>query len=119
MTVISIFFFLINLSGYALLISVIIFLAFDKIDQNLAIEKYEEYWNLIFMALGLILLGYAFIFGHHIFDLIYYPIAYEISPHTLKNSFYINNSGTIIETKKAKFKFSQSQKQVNSFIHDN
>ena len=119
MTVISIFFFLINLSGYALFISVIIFLAFDKIDQNLAIEKYEEYWNLIFMALGLILLGYAFIFGHHIFDLIYYPIAYEISPHTLKNSFYINNSGTIIETKKAKFKFSQSQKQVNSFIHDN
>ena len=119
LTVISIFFFLINVSGYALLISVIIFLAFDKIDQNLAIEKYEEYWNLIFMALGLILLGYAFIFGHHIFDLIYYPIAYEISPHTLKNSFYINNSGTIIETKKAKFKFSQSQKQVNSFIHDN
>ena len=119
LTVISIFFFLINLSGYALFISVIIFLAFDKIDQNLAIEKYEEYWNLIFMALGLILLGYAFIFGHHIFDLIYYPIAYEISPHTLKNSFYINNSGTIIETKKAKFKFSQSQKQVNSFIHDN
>ena len=66
-------------------------MAFDKIDQNLAIEKYEEYWNLIFMALGLILLGYAFIFGHRIFDLIYYPIAYEISPHTLKNSFYINN----------------------------
>ena len=115
-TIISIILFLINLSGYALLISTIIFLAFDKIDQNLSIEKFEEYWNLIFMSLALILFGYSFIFGNYIFNLIYYPIAYEISPHDLKNSFYKNNSGTIIETKKFKFRLSQSQKNVNTFF---
>ncbi len=96
------------------------FFVFDKIDQNFPIEKYEKYWNLIYLAGCLILLGYAFAFGHYFFNLIYYPIAYEISPHDLKNQFYINNSGTIIENKEnmnSKFKYSKSQKLVYSFLH--
>ena len=120
MTIIALISFLINLWGYALLISVLIFFVFDKIDQNFPIEKYEKYWNLIYLAGCLILLGYAFAFGHYFFNLIYYPIAYEISPHDLKNQFYINNSGTIIENKEnmnSKFKYSKSQKLVYSFLH--
>ena len=99
MSLISIFSFLGNLSGYGLLISVIIFLTFDKIDQNFSIEKYQKYWNMIYMSGCLILIGYAFIFGHYFFNLIYYPVAYEISPHDLKNKFYVNSSRVIIETK--------------------
>ena len=120
MTIIALISFLINLWGYALLISDLIFFVFDKIDQNFPIEKYEKYWNLIYMAGCLILLGYAFAFGHYFFNLIYYPIAYEISPHDLKNQFYINNSGTIIENKEnmnSKFKYSKSQKLVYSLLH--
>ena len=120
MTIIALISFLINLCGYALLISDLIFFVFDKIDQNFPIEKYEKYWNLIYFAGCLILLGYAFAFGHYFFNLIYYPIAYEISPHDLKNQFYINNSGTIIENKEnmnSKFKYSKSQKLVYSFLH--
>ena len=120
MTIIALISFLINLCGYALLISDLIFFVFDKIDQNFPIEKYEKYWNLIYLAGCLILLGYAFAFGHYFFNLIYYPIAYEISPHDLKNQFYINNSGTIIENKEnmnSKFKYSKSQKLVYSFLH--
>ena len=120
MTIIALISFLINLCGYALLISDLIFFVFDKIDQNFPIEKYEKYWNLIYMAACLILLGYAFAFGHYFFNLIYYPIAYEISPHDLKNQFYINNSGTIIENKEnmnSKFKYSKSQKLVYSLLH--
>ena len=57
-------------------------------------------------------------FWKHFFDLIFYPIAYEISPHELKNKFYVNCSGTVIEAKQnifTEFKFSKSQKQVNPF----
>jgi len=120
MTIIALISFLINLCGYALLISDLIFFVFDKIDQNFPIEKYEKYWNLIYLAGCLILLGYAFAFGHYFFNLIYYPIAYEISPHDLKNQFYINNSGTIIENKEnmnSKFKYSKSQKLVYPLLH--
>ena len=98
------------------------FFTFDKIDQNFPIEKYEKYWNLIYIGGCLILLGYSFAFGHHYFNLIYYPIAYEISPHDKKNRFYVNNSGTIIENKEnmnSKFKYSKRQKLVYSLLHKN
>ena len=110
--------FLINLTSYIILICDIIFLTFDKIDQNFTIDRYENYWNLLYIGGFLIFFGYTYIFGHHFFDLIFYPIAYEISPHELKNKFYVNCSGTLIETKQnifTEFKFSKSQKQVNPF----
>ena len=119
-TIISILSFLICLSGYSILTCDIIFLAFDKIDQNLTIKKYENYWNLFWISLCLIFSGYSFIFGHYFFNLIYYPVAYEISPHNLKNKFYIRCSGTIIETKEnmnMKYRYSLSQKQFDSLYH--
>ena len=119
-TIISVFSFLTCLSGYSLLICDIILLSFNKIDQNLSIKNYENYWNLFWMSLCLIFFGYAFIFGHYFFNLIYYPVAYEISPHDLKNKFYIRCSGTIIETKgnmNMKLKYSLSQKQFDTLYH--
>ena len=116
MTIISIFSFLINLCGYVLLLCAIFFLTFDKIDQNFTIEKYQQYWNYFYMAGCLILFGYAFIFGNYFYNLVYYPIAYEISPHVLKNRFYVNSSGTIIETKKRddfNLKFKRKGKENN------
>ena len=98
-TIISILSFLINFSGYALLTSDIAFLCFDTIDENLPIEQYDKYWNLLYLSLGMILLGYVFILGHIFFNLVFYPVGYEISPHDIKNSFYVKSSGTIIETK--------------------
>ena len=119
-TIISVFSFLICLSGYSVLICDIILLAFNKIDQNLSIKNYENYWNLFWMSVCLIFFGYAFIFGHYFFNLIYYPVAYEISPHDLKNKFYVRCSGTIIETKEnmnMKLRYSLSQKQFDTLYH--
>lgn len=115
MTIIAIIFFLINFSGYALLISDLVFISFDQIDQNLGIERYYKYWNLFYMGLALILFGYTFSFGHYFFNLIFYPVSYEISPHDKRNSFYIKSSGTIIETKENMFpkRPSQSHKHIN------
>ena len=93
-------------------------MTFDKIDQNFTIDRYVKYWDLLYISAFLMFFGYTYIFGHHFFDLIFYPIAYEISPHELKNKFYVNCSGTLIETKQnifTEFKFSKSQKQVNPF----
>ena len=114
MTIISLISFLISFSGYALLTSDIAFMCFDDINQNLPIEKYRKYWNLLYISLGMILFGYIFILGHTFFDLVFYPVAYEITPHDRKKKFYVKSSGTIIETKEnMNPKTSYSPKQIN------
>ena len=114
MTIISLISFLISFSGYALLTSDISFMCFDDINEDLPIEKYNKYWNLLYISLGMILFGYVFILGHTFFNLVFYPVAYEITPHDIKNKFYVKSSGTIIETKEnMNPKTSYSHKQIN------
>ena len=114
MTIISLISFLISFSGYALLTSDISFMCFDDINEDLPIEKYHKYWNLLYISLGMILFGYVFILGHTFFNLVFYPVAYEITPHDIKNKFYVKSSGTIIETKEnMNPKTSYSHKQIN------
>ena len=114
-SIFSLISFLISFSGYALLTSDIAFMCFDNIDQNLPIEKYNKYWNLLYISLGMILFGYVFILGHIFFSLVFYPVAYEITPHDIKNKFYVKSSGTIIETKENMNQktTSYSHKQIN------
>ena len=110
MTIISLISFLISFSGYALLTSDISFMCFDDINEDLPIEKY----NLLYISLGMILFGYVYILGHTFFNLVFYPVAYEITPHDIKNKFYVKSSGTIIETKEnMNPKTSYSHKQIN------
>ena len=120
MKVISIISFLINLIGYIFFNLIIFILTFKKIDQNFEIESYRHYWVLIYISVCLILFGYSFIFGHCIFYLIYYPIAYEISPHRLKDQFYTKGSGTIIENKEIlnynKYRSSKSTKELKTIF---
>ena len=71
-TLIAIFSFLINLCGFAFLISDLTLLTFKKIDNTLKMEKYMKYWNLLYISGCLILFGYSFTFGHYFFNLIYY-----------------------------------------------
>ena len=114
MTIISLISFLISFSGYALLTSDISFMCFDDINEDLPIEKFNKYWNLLYISLGMILFGYVFILGHTFFNLVFYPVAYEITPHDIKNKFYVKSSGTIIETKEnMNPKTSYSHKQIN------
>ncbi len=90
--------FLINLIGYIIFIVLLFFFTFNKIDQEMKIDQYYNYWNIIYVSVSLILIGYSFIFGHFCYNLIYYPIAYEITPHNLKNNFYTKCSGHLIES---------------------
>lgn len=107
--------FLINLTGYILSIYLFFIFAFDKIDDKLKIQRYHFYWMIIYLAISFILLGYSFLFGHFCFNLIYYPISYEISPHSFKNEFYTKCSGKLIESENNS-NFRYSKKSVDYYI---
>lgn len=107
--------FMINFIGYILIIILLLFFSFDKIDEKMKIEEYQYYWIFIYLSITLILIGYSFLFGHYCYNLIYYPISYEITPHALKNNFYTKCSGKIIESEvNTNFKF--SKKSFDGFI---
>jgi hypothetical protein len=95
--IISILSFLINLVGYIIIIILIFSFSFDEINERLKIDEYHHYWLLIYISLTLIFFGYSFVFGHYSYNLIYYPISYETTPHDLKNEFYAKCSGKLIE----------------------
>ena len=99
--------FLINIIGYILIIVLIFSFTFENFNENLKISTYLYYWLIIDLSLLFIFLGYSFIFGHYYYNLIYYPISYEITPHYLKNEFYTKCSGKIIETEESGYKFSR------------
>ena len=107
--------FIINFIGYILIIILLFFFSFDKIDETMKIEKYQYYWIFIYLSIALILIGYSFLFGHYCYNLIYYPVSYEITPHALKNDFYTKCSGKLIESEvNTNFKF--SRKSFDGFI---
>ena len=108
--------FIINLIGYILLIVLLFILAFDRIDENLKIERYQSYWIIIYLTITFILFGYSFIFGHYCFNLIYYPISYEITPHNLKNEFYTKCSGKLMVSA-YNLKYRSSRKSFDVFIN--
>ena len=117
--IISIIFtsFLINLIGYILIIILLFKFAFDKIDENLKVEEYQFYWLFIYLAISFVLFGYSFIFGHFCFNLIYYPISYETTPHPIKNEFYTKCSGKLIEySNKYSSRFRSSRKSFDVLI---
>ena len=97
--IISIIFvsFLINLIGYIFIIILLFMFVFGEINEGLEVEKYNLYWLFIYLSISFILIGYSFIFGHFCFNLIYYPISYETTPHALKNEFYTKCSRKLIE----------------------
>ena len=108
--------FIINFTGYILLIVLLFMLAFDKIDEKLKIERYQSYWIMIYLTLSFILFGYSFIFGHYCFNLVYYPISYEITPHILKNEFYTKQSGKLIVSAYNR-KYRNSRKSLDALIN--
>ena len=79
------------------------------------IEKYHYHWIFIYLSITLILIEYSFLFGHYCYNITYYPISYKITPHALKNDFYTQCSGKIIESEiNTNFKF--SRKSLDRFI---
>ena len=100
--------FAINIIGYILAIVLLFIVVYDKINENLKIQRYHLYWAFIYLILSFILFGYSFIFGHFCYNLIFYPISYEILPHPIKNEFYTKCSEKLIESMdNSKYKFSR------------
>ena len=87
--------FILNTFGYLLFLSLLYLMYFRKINSNMTINTYNYYWAMIYISFSLIIIGYSFPFGNYCFKLIYYPTAYEIYEHILKNEFYINCSGNM------------------------
>ena len=100
--------FILNTSGYALLLYILYNLFFIEITPLFSIKDFNLYWFLIYLALLLIFTGYAFPFGHYYFKLLYHSTAFECFNHYIKNDFYINSSGNL---KKASGKIYQKKKE--------
>ena len=100
--------FILNTSGYALLLYILYNLFFIEITPLFSIKDFNLYWLLIYLALLLIFTGYAFPFGHYYFKLLYHSTAFECFNHYIKNDFYINSSGNL---KKASGKIYQKKKE--------
>ena len=104
--------FILNTSGYALLLYILYNLFFIEITPLFSIKDFNLYWFLIYLALLLIFTGYAFPFGHYYFKLLYHSTAFECFNHYIKNDFYINSSGNL---KKASGKIYQKKKKDKSY----
>ena len=108
--------FIINIIGYIFAIILLFIFVFDNINENLKIERYHLYWVFIYLIISFILFGYSFIFGHYCFNLIFYPISYEILPHPIKNEFYTKCSEKLIESAdNSKYKY--SRKSFDAYIN--
>ena len=105
-------YFILNTSGYALLLYILYNLFFIEITPLFSIKDFNLYWFLIYLALLLIFTGYAFPFGHYYFKLLYHSTAFECFNHYIKNDFYINSSGNL---KKASGKIYQKKKKDKSY----
>lgn len=84
--------FVLNTLGYLLFLILLFLMYFRTINSNMSIKTYNNYWAIIYISFSLIIVGYSFPFGNYCFKLMYYPTAYEIYEHILKNEFYINCS---------------------------
>ena len=80
--------FSINVLGYLVFLTLLLMLYFSEINENMSIYRYNLYWILAYISVTLILTGYALPFGNLCLNLIYYPTAYEIYEHELKNDCY-------------------------------
>ena len=73
-------------------IGIIIYLLSVEIKENYSINNYLILILFIKIAIFLLCLGYSFLYGHKIMNLIYHPIAFEIFEYPKKNEFIINCS---------------------------
>ncbi len=78
--------------GYLGFIGIIIYLLSVEIKENYSINNYLILILFIKIAVFLLCLGYSFLYGHKIMNLIYHPIAFEIFEYPKKNEFIINCS---------------------------
>ena len=87
--------YILNTVGYLLFLYILFNLFFIKINPEFSIEKFNNYWIIIYTALILIFIGYSFPFGHYFFKLIYHSTEFQLFDHWIKNEFYINSSGNL------------------------
>lgn len=106
------------MSGYILFTLLIIFLTFIKIDQKFSIAKYHCFWIIFYISIICLLFGYSFSYGHHCYNLIFYSVEYEISPHLLKNEFYKKFSDKNIDSNAHNCKKNYSNRSSNILLHD-
>ena len=111
-----VFSFVLNTFGYLLLIFLLFLMYFRTINSNMTINTYNYYWAMIYISISLIIIGYSFPFGNYCFKLMYYPTAYEIYEHILKNEFYINCSENL---RKSYNYYQKKEKEKVKIIQNN
>ena len=78
--------------GYLGIIGILIYLLSVEIDAKYSINNYLRLIIFIKIFIFLLCLGYSFLYGHKIMDLIFHPIAFEIFQYPKKNNFIKNCS---------------------------
>ncbi len=89
----SILSFLCLLIGYGIILFFIIHsIFFLKVDPEMSIEIFFNFWKLLMISILLISIGYSFPFGNYFFKLLYRSIEFEIYDHPIKEDYYIKSS---------------------------
>ena len=89
----SILSFLSLLIGYGIILFFIIYsIFFLKVDPEMSIEIFFNFWKLLMISILLISIGYSFPFGNYFFKLLYRSIEFEIYDHPIKEDYYIKSS---------------------------
>ena len=102
--IISVLSFICLLIGYGIILFFIIYsIFFLKVDIDMPIEIFFNFWKLLMISILLISIGNSFPFGNYFFKLLYRSIEYEIYDHPIKKNYYIKTSYNL-KDKKAKNK---------------
>ena len=89
----SILSFLSLLIGYGIILFFIIYsIFFLKVDPEMSIEIFFNFWKLLMISILLISIGYSLPFGNYFFKLLYRSIEFEIYDHPIKEDYYIKSS---------------------------
>ena len=95
--------FLFLLIGYGIILFFIIYaIFFLKVDENMSIETFFNFWKLLMISILLISIGNSFPFGNYLFKLLYRSIEYEIYDHPIKKDYYIKTSYNLKNKKRNK-----------------
>ena len=95
--------FLFLLIGYGIILFFIIYaIFFLKVDENMSIETFFNFWKLLIISILLISIGNSFPFGNYFFKLLYRSIEFEIYDHPIKKDYYIKTSYNLKNKKRNK-----------------
>lgn len=101
---VSLLSFLLTNGGIVIYLFMLICSLFIEINYNTPVEVLDKFWFLLILGFLMITGGLSYAYGVYIFALVFGPVAFELCPSVLKNSFYTRYSSINQRLRKIKKK---------------